>query len=110
MHVPVCGFGRHSQGCDARHGEVEGRMFCGNEAKGWVWKGVQKVVLESRWFHFTFSWSNMDVDMVPGIAEHASQVPDWGHCVWLNIVAVIYSLTNDVQFFFPSWHRGLQLP
>lgn len=85
------------------------RFFCGNETKGWLWKRVEKVVLGNRWFPFT-SWGDMDVDTVPGIAEHASQVPNWGHSVWLHIVAVIYSLANNVQFLFPSWHRGLQLP
>lgn len=45
-NVFVCGFRMHSQGCDPRHGkEVEGKDFCGNEAKEWVWKGAQNVAL-----------------------------------------------------------------
>lgn len=59
---------------------------------------------------FTFSWGDTDTDTVPGVVEHTSQVPDWGHRVWLHIVAVIYSLTNNVQLLFPSWQRGLQVP
>ena len=62
------------------------------------------------WFCFTFSWGDMDMDTVPGIVEHPSKVPDWGHRVWLHVVALIYSLTDNVQFLYPSWQRGLQVP
>ena len=45
-NVFVCGFRVHSQGCDPRHGEEwREKTFCGNEAKEWVWKEAQNVVL-----------------------------------------------------------------
>ena len=74
------------------------------------------LVKRSRWFfgykwcHSMLSWDHLNMDTVPGIAEYAPKVPDWGYSVWLHIVTVIYSFANDVQFLLLSRHLSFQLP